>query len=224
MNLLFLGDSITDCGRLFEPDGLGDGYVRMIFEELSSTIPGLSVYNKGVDGFTVPRVYAMWQSLPLNLRERFDMVTVLAGINDVSLWMETGTFPRTPRRGDGASMRAEAGTLPSALPDLLQEFARVYEDLAADILDCGIPRVILVEPFIFRSPQEYLRWRPLVAQVSSLIRGIAETYRLDFLPLQETLDRHAETDGIGRITPDGIHLTQTGNRVLAREWIRLAGL
>ena len=34
MELLFLGDSITDCDHLFDQDQLGNGYVRMIAEQL----------------------------------------------------------------------------------------------------------------------------------------------------------------------------------------------
>ena len=36
-NLLFLGDSITDCNHYFDPDNLGYGYVRIISDKLSKT-------------------------------------------------------------------------------------------------------------------------------------------------------------------------------------------
>ena len=52
--LVFTGDSITDCDRLWDdrPDSLGFGYVRMIAEALTRTEPETEVLNRGHNGFT----------------------------------------------------------------------------------------------------------------------------------------------------------------------------
>ena len=47
--ILFLGDSITDCGHSFDPDHLGYGYVRLISEKISdSQADKNDMYNKAI--------------------------------------------------------------------------------------------------------------------------------------------------------------------------------
>ncbi len=199
MNLLFLGDSLTDCGRLFDRQGLGDGYVRMIQTTLKTSFSDLSILNRGVDGFTVSRVYGMWKSLPERQKSSFEIVSILVGVNDAAEWMSD------PERQN-------------TLPESMRDFAGIYEDLVTDILDYGIPRIVLMEPFIFSCPQEFLLWRPVLAEISASIQKIAKTYRLDFLPLQKALDQAAEKEGFSAVTLDGVHLTKRGNELIAREW------
>ena len=43
MNILFLGDSITDCAHNFTPDNLGGGYVKLI----ASRHPEITAVNGG---------------------------------------------------------------------------------------------------------------------------------------------------------------------------------
>lgn len=47
---LFNGDSITDCGRREEPDGLGDGFVDLPAEEDGAREGGATVLNRGTSG------------------------------------------------------------------------------------------------------------------------------------------------------------------------------
>lgn len=201
MNLLFLGDSITDCSHSFDRENLGYGFVRMIAEELSQTDNTLSVSNKGIDGFTVSRVYEMWQRIPR--KERYDIVTVLVGINDVGIWMDQDYT---------------AGKL----EDFRRDFIRTYEDLASDILDYGIPKILLLEPFIFPCPEKYRLWEPFRQQMAKDIQDIARRLRLSFVPLQATLENAGKSQGYPAITLDGIHLTDTGNRLLAKAWLESA--
>ena len=77
MNLLFLGGSNTDCRHSFDPRNLGYGYVGMIARKLEASDSRLEISNKGIDGFTAARVKGMWQNLPEEEKERYDIVTVL---------------------------------------------------------------------------------------------------------------------------------------------------
>ena len=47
---VFIGDSITDCGRGGEPEGIGSGYVRLVRDYLRAKDPGHApeVINRGV--------------------------------------------------------------------------------------------------------------------------------------------------------------------------------
>ena len=54
--ILCLGDSITDCGRLFSADPLGKGYVKQLSCLLHNSDHRFSIENRGIDGFTLERL------------------------------------------------------------------------------------------------------------------------------------------------------------------------
>lgn len=75
--ILFIGDSITDCGRLEDPpDYLGDGYVRMIAERL----PERRVINVGISGNRIPDLRDRWQIDVIE--QQPEVLSVYVGIND----------------------------------------------------------------------------------------------------------------------------------------------
>lgn len=86
-HLICLGDSITDCGRIFDYPPLGLGYVQLLHEKFLELHKDISVTNCGVDGFTVSRILenVRRQLYPLN----DSIVTLLIGINDIGLMMNT---------------------------------------------------------------------------------------------------------------------------------------
>jgi acyl-CoA thioesterase-1 len=75
--VLFIGDSVTDCGRRDdEPDFLGDGYVRMIAERLTDR----RVINAGISGNRAIDLRDRWH---VDVVEQSpDVLTVYIGIND----------------------------------------------------------------------------------------------------------------------------------------------
>ena len=50
-------------------------------------------------------------------------------------------------------------------------------------------------------------------------REAAEAYKARFIALHEALNRAATEAGYDRITPDGVHLTEEGAGLVAREWM-----
>ncbi|MDQ1547004.1 MAG: acyl-CoA thioesterase [Actinomycetota bacterium] len=74
--ILFIGDSVTDCGRREDADFLGDGYVRMIAERL----PDRRVINVGIGGNRVIDLRDRWQIDVVE--QKPDILTVYIGIND----------------------------------------------------------------------------------------------------------------------------------------------
>jgi len=87
--LVMVGDSITDCQRIFpdNPEGLpadlGKGYVSFVDGLLTACYPSyrIQVLNRGVSGETVRELKARWQADVLNLKP--DWLSVCIGINDV---------------------------------------------------------------------------------------------------------------------------------------------
>src|SRR5688572_1892936 len=81
--LLFIGDSITDCGRGADPEGLGQGYVRLIRDLLRSKDPATApvVINTGISGHKVTDLAARWDRDVL--AHSPDVISIKMGINDV---------------------------------------------------------------------------------------------------------------------------------------------
>lgn len=76
--VVFAGDSVTDCGRREDRRGLGDGYVRDLFDSLGPQRP--RIVNVGISGNRAADLEARWQTDVL--AHQPDVVSVLIGIND----------------------------------------------------------------------------------------------------------------------------------------------
>ena len=191
-NFVFLGDSITDAGRLWLPEynGLGNGYVKILSEKLSDKF---SVINKGHDSFTLPFLLRNLTTDCLSLSPA--AVSILIGINDAGVAKNTGK-----------SLRA-------------QEFASNYDTLIRRLLEASIPSVFLMSPFLFSRPQEYLNWPPELREAEHTKETLARQYQLPFLPLQDRMQEAEKEYGTDALTPDGIHLTAFGHELLAKWWL-----
>lgn len=199
MQIICLGDSITDCNHLFEDFPLGNGYVQMLSEmfKKETSFNNVQIKNYGFDGFTVARVLDNIRQHRISLH-RSPVVTLLIGINDIGLMMNTD--------------RTEAQK-----EQMMQEFSAHYAELL-HLLTADARQVILMEPFIFPKPAEYQTWIPYVRTMSDKIQQLAVKYNsLPFLPLHDTLNREAVKQGFQAVTTDGIHLTACGHELLARK-------
>ena len=123
--LLCLGDSITDCGRLFSADPSGNGYVKILSGLLHNAGYDFSIENRGIDGFTLERLLQNMDSW-LEASDP-DIVTVLIGINDIGIMMNT-------RRSSAQQQ------------DLMEIFAARYEQLARKLSGTGSRKRFLVPP------------------------------------------------------------------------------
>lgn len=139
--LLCLGDSITDCGRLFSADPSGNGYVKILSGLLHNAGYDFSMENRGIDGFTLERLLQNMDSW-LEASDP-DIVTVLIGINDIGIMMNT-------RRSSAQQQ------------DLMEIFAARYEQLARKLSGTGSRKrkLFFLEPFVFPWPRCYASWFP----------------------------------------------------------------
>lgn len=206
--LLFAGDSITDADHLWDPgpDGLGHGYVHMVSEMLKAAEAGKTeiagnagvfayrIINSGYNGYRAEDLLRRWNRICLSRQP--DLVTLLVGVN-------------------------EAGAAMEGMVTEPEVFERTYERLITEVLDNTRADMILMEPFLFRCPAYLITWRTYFDQLLPVISHLAEKYSLPLIRLDRPLGELADRLGVDQVTVDGIHLTETGNRFLAEQWIKM---
>src|SRR4051794_38134533 len=81
--LLFIGDSITDCGREADAEKVGHGYVRLVRDWLlardAANCP--QVINMGTSGNKIPDLLRRWDRDVIG--QNPDVLSIMIGINDV---------------------------------------------------------------------------------------------------------------------------------------------
>ena len=200
MKVLFLGDSITDMSRSREGDNVykGNGYVFYAAGDIKREDPSIEVINRGISGNRVVDLYARIKSDVWNLQP--DVLSILIGVNDV--WHEIGSQ-------NGVE---------------LDRFIKVYDMLISDTLKV-LPKVkiILCEPFVLKgvaTEENYERFLQ-VKEYAKAVKGLAEKYSLEFLPLQDALDKAAAKTQAKYYLYDGVHPDIAGARLIADEWMNL---
>ena len=202
MKILFLGDSITDMGRAYERDdvfGMGEGFVFYIAGDIKRENPSAQIINRGISGNRIVDLYARIKSDVWNLQP--DVLSILIGVNDV--WHEMMD------RKNGVE---------------LDRFIKIYQMLIEDTLKV-LPnvKIILCEPFVLKGGateenyDEFLK----VKDYAKAVKGLAEKYNLEFLPLQDAFDRAEKKTQASDYLYDGVHPDVAGARLIADEWMKL---
>lgn len=186
---LFLGDSITDAGHLWEADPqlLGNGYVKKLSQ--SPVFQNHTLVNRGQDGFTsadLLRLARRFTDL-----DRFDVISVLIGVNDLSV-----------------AFYAD----PDWIPD---KFSENIKNLTQLLRENSQARLIFMEPFLFTPPDSHLHLMPLLSAVQNILQQLAADCHATYIPLHRTLTEACARLGTDAITVDGIHLTDAGNQIVA---------
>ena len=200
--LLFIGDSITDCGRREDPEGAGSGYVRLVRDFLrardSSAAP--IVINRGISGNKVTDLKKRWERDVIN--EAPDVLSVMIGINDVWHGMVSDR--------EGVD-----------LDTFIVTYREILMEIRARRPTC---RLVLCEPTVISPPaprEGNERLGPYVRAVSDL----AGDFLADAVVRLHDILRSAERARPDiDWTTDGVHPTSTGHALIARTWLQTAGL
>ncbi len=195
--LLFIGDSITDCGRRSGEAPLGNGYVRLFAELATARFPQRRVryINKGIGGNRVPDLAGRWQDDVLYHRP--DRLAVKIGINDLHSYL----------RG------AEDGVDPA-------RFAAVYEHLLGLTQDeLGCPLVLLT-PFYISTDHsgQNIRSRvlELLPRYIEVVERLAEHFDARLVRLHDIFQRQLQYRDADTFCPEPVHPNQAGHLVIAQ--------
>ena len=234
MQILCLGDSITDCGRLWDAPPLGNGYVKIMTELSAKSDIKAEFYNRWIDGITLGHLLenVSGHRLLLPSGKPVDLITVLIGINDIGLMLQTD---RTEKQQQdmlqtffenyetllnvlftywdhtSEASPTDSDHTPKAFPTGFRKTIHMHTQ------EKRVPQILLMEPFIFPYPDKYRLWIPLTQIMSQGIQKLAKNYHLPYLLLQDDFTAAGERNGWDFITTDGIHLTARGHQMLAEK-------
>ncbi|MFV0529330.1 MAG: SGNH/GDSL hydrolase family protein [Lachnospiraceae bacterium] len=206
--ILFIGDSITDGNRYKEEKDRGDlnhqmghSYAYVVNAILGSNAPekGYEFLNRGISGNRVIDLYGRVYEDLILLKP--DVVSILVGVND--------------------GPQAEHGYQATGAVKFETLYRMLLEEIRA-----ALPEVSLVicEPFIGQSgtalDERYEEWENCIKEYRIKAGALAEEFNAVFVPLQENFHKACKHRDSSYWIWDGIHPTENGHELIARQWIQ----
>ncbi|MEJ2563802.1 MAG: SGNH/GDSL hydrolase family protein [Anaerolineales bacterium] len=206
-HVLFIGDSITDCGRDRSHPGwessqyLGDGYVNFVHDVLAKAYPdaGIRILNTGVGGDTVRELAARWDSDVLRLHPSW--LSVMIGINDV--WQHFDSFRAKP-------------------PVSLEEFRRTLEHLIGQVRQ-ELDGLVMMTPY-YLEPNRSDPMRSLMDRFGEVVQELALLHEAVFVDTQAAFDEILQDIDPYELAADKVHVNDTGHKVLAGAFLQGIGV
>lgn len=196
--LLFIGDSITDCGRQEDPDGLGHGYVRLLAEQLDARDGAVTVLNRGISGHKASDLVARFGADCLDLAP--DLVTIYIGVND--------------------SWHYTMGREHVSEESFERDCRRMLDQLAAQHPEAP---VVMIVPFVADVDEDVRRIHEDLDPKVAILRRLAAERGHALVDLEQVL-AEALASGMapGEFAGDGVHPTPAGHRLIADAWLAAA--
>ena len=189
MTTVFIGDSVTDCGRLNLPP-YGDGYVRDIAN--SGRLNG-EIINVGTSGHRLVDLIARWDEDVL--AHNPTLVSIAIGIND------------TWRRYDDND------------PTIVEDFERNYDEVLAKTKAACNPEFVLCEPFLLHVKPEMESWREDLDPKIAVVHKMAKKYGAKLVRFDHYLNSLIGKHTIEELADDGIHPSVLGHKLMADLWL-----
>lgn len=206
--MVFVGDSITDCGRREDAGPLGRGYVKFFADMALIREPEkkITIHNRGINGDRVNSGLAhipnsglinRWQTDVLDLRP--DWLSIMIGINDITSNFTPDVTPVTP-----------------------EIYARTYDELLArtraSLPEC---RLVLMESFFMCNNAALLENEPLqgvpelLPEYLATVHRLSRKYKARLVKTQEAFRKLIAVRGASAFGDEPIHPNATGHLVIA---------
>ena len=201
--LLFIGDSITDCGRarpVGEGNGLGNGYVNLVNALLAANCPTLKLrlLNTGISGNRVIDLDARWKTDMLDLKP--DVLAIMIGINDV--W----------RQFDSPLNRRQVSP---------EEFRRVYSKLLKSAR--RVVKNIAIMPPYYIEASKADPMRKMMDEYGRIARKLAKEHGAVFADVQAAFDAYLLHNPTQSLCGDRVHPNLNGHMIIAKCFLDAVG-
>jgi len=195
--ILFIGDSITDCGRRTTDAPLGNGYVKLFADMLTirQSKKAITVINKGIGGDVVTGLRNRWHDDVL--RNKPNWLSIKIGINDLH-----------------RTLRQSPDTVP---PKLYRE---AYEDILSRTKS-ALPKckLILIDPFYISNESSPTSFRSavlkLLPEYLRTVHELSRKYKTLLVETHEIFQRLLRIHKPDTFCPEPVHPNLTGHMVIA---------
>ncbi|WP_405111936.1 SGNH/GDSL hydrolase family protein [Micromonospora sp. NBC_01405] len=191
--VVFIGDSITDCGRRDAAAPYGVGYPSLVRAFVDARHPEreLTWVNRGISGNTVRDLAARWDADAIG--ERPDWLSVMIGINDI--WRAF-----VPGR--------EAEAVP------IDEYERTLRALLRRAVDATGCRLLLADPFLIEADVDEPQ-RVETDRYAAVVAALAKDFDAVHVATQAAFDRVLRHSPSSRWADDRVHPGLPGHAVIA---------
>ena len=200
--MLFIGNSITDCGRRDEHAPLGNGYVRLFSELATARFPDRRIryVNMGIGGNTVVALQERWRDDVLERRP--DRLPIKIGINDLSSHLS----------GD------EGGGGPARFEDA---YGQILDTTGREI---GCP-VVLITPFLVSTDSSAgsleSKALTLLPEYIEIVEAMSRKHGTLLLNANEVFREQLRYRDPSDFAPEPVHPHQAGHMVIANALMEL---
>lgn len=197
--MLFIGDSITDCGRRNNGGTLGDGYVRWFDVLMTIREPDkrVTIINKGIGGDRVTGLQQRWTDDVL--RHRPDWLSVKIGINDLHSFLGNPSDPNAVK------------------PEV---YERAYDDILTRTRTL-LPgcRILLIDPFYLSIENTPNLWRrkvlDLLPAYIRIVHAMSRKHRTRLVQTHALYQRLLKSHDSDTFCAEPVHPNQVGHLAIA---------
>lgn len=195
--ILFVGDSITDCGRRDIERPLGNGYVKLFsdFLTIREASKKINIINKGISGNTIRDLKNRWGDDVMG--HEFDWLSVKIGINDLHRFLA----------------QVPEGVGP-------KEFLASYDTILARVID-KYPKckILLIEPFYISSETSETSFRrevlDILPEYIKIVRQMSRKYKTRLVKTHDMFSKLLKYNEPDVFCPEPIHPNLTGHLAIA---------
>jgi lysophospholipase L1-like esterase len=196
-SVLFIGDSITDCGRACTNRPLGDGYVKFFNDFIITREPAKRIItiNKGIGGNTVKDLQNRWHDDVIRCKPNW--LSIKIGINDLHRYL----------------MDTSGGFGP-------KEFLTAYDDILSQTKQ-KLPkcRILLIEPFYISNEKSKTSFRydvlKLIPQYISVVRKMHRKYQTRIVNTHTLFSKLLDYYETDTFCAEPVHPNSTGHLAIA---------
>ena len=200
--ILFIGDSITDCGRRDPATPLGCGYVNYFTQLVMSLYPERKIdyVNTGIGGNRITDLKARWDVDAMDHKP--DWLSIKIGINDLHSYL-----------GDPNS---------GVSPEL---FAELYDYLLSETkkkLNC---KIVLIDPFYistdFSSGSFQSKVLEILPKYIETVHKMSEKYGAKLVKLNDMFQNQLKYREASTFCPEPVHPNFVGHLIMAVEVLKV---
>lgn len=198
--VVFIGDSITDCGRRESAVPFGSGYVKFTIDLIRAKYPerDITFFNRGINGHSVEDLHGRWQDDVLTLKP--DWVVVKIGINDLH---------RT--------------IMPNFTPIPPDKFRKFYIDILSQTKKKLNAKLVLIDPFFVSADfSDDYRGKVLkkLPEYLKVVKEMAETFKAIHVNTHYSFENHLKYKTVDYFCPEPVHPYPNGHIIIAYELLK----